>query len=224
MPDRLQIGEALPCNFLPFPKGRHLGLGYGRPGNGLAILPALHQPVDESRAGGLARGCRCEEQLLQDRIALKFRIAEMPGKAGLLEVHDVLASPWRRACKNHPADDRRSIESHLLRHHAAQRKSKDVADLETKPIEECPRVSGHSADRLRHRAGGSAKASAFKENNLATSRKRIRNGRIPIIERTREVLQTQKWQTLPLAKAAVRVSFLTTLNELGRSIEVACRL
>jgi hypothetical protein len=219
--DRVQFGETLPCNFFPFPKGRHLGLSYGWAGNGLAILLTLHQPCDESRAGGLTRLCRREKQLLQYRIAFKFRIGEMPGKVGLLEVHDVLATPRRRAHENHPAENRRPIDRHLLRHHAAQGKSKDVADLKAKAIEECQRVIRHSADRLRHCAGGSAKPGAFKQNHLTVTRERIRDGRIPIIERAREVLQAQQRQTPTRAKAAIRVSFLAALAEHGRSVEVA---
>ena len=70
-----------------------------------------------------------------------------------------------RAVLDHPREsfcgNRRSIKRHLLRHHTAQGKSKDITDLKTKAIEECRRVSRHSADRLRHRAGGSAKPGAF---------------------------------------------------------------
>jgi hypothetical protein len=85
-------------------------------------------------------------------------------------------------------------------------------------------MSRHSSDRLRHRAGGSAKPGAFKQNHLTVTRKRTRDGRIPIIERAREVLQAQKWQTLTRAKAAVRVSFLAASAEYGRSVEVNGRL
>ena len=224
MSDRVQIGEALPRELLPFPKGRDLGLSHGWAGNRLAIPLTLHQSFDESRAGSLTRLCRREEQLLQHRIALKFRIGEMPGEIGFFEVHDVLAAPRRRTHENHPAENRRSIERHLLRHHTAQGKSKDVTEFKTKAIEECQRVSRHSADRLRHRAGGSAKPGAFKQNHLAVTCQRIRDGRIPVVERPREVLQAQKWQTPTRAKAAVRVSFLAGLAEQGRSVEVAGRL
>jgi hypothetical protein len=178
--------------FFPFSKGRDLGLSYGWPGNGLAILPTLHQPFDESCAGRLARLCRREEQPLQNSIARKFRIGEMLGKAGHLEMHDVLTAPRRRTHENHPAEGRRSIKRHLLRNHAAQGKSEDVADLKAKAIEECQRVSRHSADRLRHRTGRSAEPGAFEQNHLAAMGKRIRDGWIPIVERAREVLQAQQ--------------------------------
>ena len=101
---------------------------------------------------------------------------------------------------------------------------KDVADFNTEAIEECQRVSRHSADRLRDRAGGSAKPGAFKQKHLTVTRQRIRDGRIPIIERAREVLQAQKRQTPTRAKAAVRVSVLAALAEQGRSVAVTGRL
>jgi hypothetical protein len=61
MSDRVQVGEALPCNVFPLPKGRYLGVSYGWTGSGLTILLTLHQPFDESRAGGLTRLCRRKE-------------------------------------------------------------------------------------------------------------------------------------------------------------------
>jgi len=73
----------------------------------------------------------------------------------------VYIAPFWITHKNHSAENRRSIKRHLLRHHTAQGKSKDITDLKTKAIEECRRVSRHSADRLRHHAGGSAKPGAF---------------------------------------------------------------
>jgi hypothetical protein len=84
MSDRVQIGEALTHKWFPFPKGRHLGLSYGWPGNRLAIPLTLHKSLDESRAGSLTRLCRREEQLLQYRITLKLRISKMLGIAAFL--------------------------------------------------------------------------------------------------------------------------------------------
>jgi hypothetical protein len=107
-------------------------------------------------------------------------------------VHDVLAAARRGTDEDHPAEDGRSIERHLLRHHAAQGKSKDVEGCEAKAVEKCQRVSRHSGDRVGHLAGGLAKPGAFKQDHLTVARKRIRDGRIPIIQRAREVLQAQQ--------------------------------
>jgi hypothetical protein len=69
-------------------------------------------------AGVLVRLRRREEQLLKNPVTLKLRIGKMLGEAGLLKMHDVFAAPRCRADENHPAEERRSIERHLLRHHA----------------------------------------------------------------------------------------------------------
>ncbi len=59
---------------------------------------------------------------------------------------------------------------HPLRHPTAQGKSKDITDLKTETTEECQRVNHHSADRLRHRAGGMATLGAFKQNHFTVTR------------------------------------------------------
>jgi hypothetical protein len=49
-------------------------------------------------------------------------------------------------------------------------KSKDITDLKTETAEDCQRVNYHSADRLRHRAGGMATLGAFKQNHFTVTR------------------------------------------------------
>src|SRR5258708_4171440 len=97
MTDALQVGKALARIALPLAKRGQLCAGNVRPGGRLAPFLALHQSRDERRGGGLARGRRREEDLLQDGKPAILRILEVLREARLLEVHDVLAAPRSRA-------------------------------------------------------------------------------------------------------------------------------
>ena len=59
----------------------------------------------------------------------------MLGKAGLLDMHDVFAAPRGSADEDYPAEVGRPVESHLLRHHAAQGETKHVTGLEAQAVE-----------------------------------------------------------------------------------------
>jgi hypothetical protein len=58
-------------------------------------------------------------------------------------VHDVVAAARGGAHENHPAEDRRSIAHHLLRDHAAERESDDVATVDPDRVQKIQRVRRH---------------------------------------------------------------------------------
>jgi hypothetical protein len=70
--------------------------------------------------GCLAGWGGCEEDFLQDRIALEFWVAQVSGQNGLVEMHDVLTATRRRADEHHSSKDVRSHQGHLLCDHPAE--------------------------------------------------------------------------------------------------------
>ena len=162
-----EIRESLPRELFPFSEGGYLCCGDLGSGRGLPILLALREATDELLARGLARITRSEENLLQNRISLKRRVAEVPGEARLLEMHHILAASWRGPNEDHPAKDRRPILRHLLCDHAAERVSEHVASVDAEAIEKSEGVLRHSGYRLRHDATRSPDAGVVEQNDLS---------------------------------------------------------
>src|SRR5262249_47313824 len=122
-----QVDEALAGVALPLAKSGYLRLGNVRPGGRVAVVLSLHQSRDERLASSLARGRRCEEDLLEHGIAAIPRILERLYEARFLEVHDVLAATRSRADEDHPTNDRRTVLRYLLGDHSAEGETKDIA-------------------------------------------------------------------------------------------------
>ena len=64
---------------------------------------------------------------------------------------------------------------------------------------------GHSRDRLRNVAGGTAHAGVVEQNDLPSGGELIGHGRIPVVERSGEVLQEEQRQPGATAEPPVRV-------------------
>src|SRR5580658_4119886 len=95
------------------------------------------------------------------------------------------------------AEDRRALEDHLLRNHPSERKSEDIADTQPQRIQEGQGMRRHASYRLRHRAAGSTDAGVLEQDYFSFRRQWVGDRRIPIVERSGEVLQTQKWKFRP---------------------------
>jgi len=191
MRDVLEVGKALTGELLPVSKGRYLRLSDRRSRHRLPIRLALAQAFDEGGTGRLARLRRRKEDFLQHRVALKLGIAEILREARFIEVHDVFAAAGRGADEDHSSKDGRPVQRDLLRDHAAERITKNVAVFESEPVQERQGVPGHSGDCGRHLAGGPAETGAFEQNDLAPECTSVGDRRIPVVERSSEVLKTQ---------------------------------
>jgi hypothetical protein len=165
--DTPQVRKALAREVLPFAKHRYLGTGDLRSGDRLPILCTQHQPASKCFSRPLARRRGRKESLLQDCVALNIRIVEIAGQAGLLQVHNVLATTRRRPDQDHSPRHRRSIQHHLLRDHSAQRASEHVAAFDTEAVEKCERVPRHSGHGLRHRSCGPADTGAIEQDDIS---------------------------------------------------------
>jgi len=112
---------------------------------------------------------------------LKLGIAEIPREARFIEAHDVLAAPGRRADEDHSPKDGGPVLRHLLRDHAAERETENVAGFESEAVQERQRMLRHSGDRVGHIAGGPSETRAFKQNDVAPGCKSVGDRRIPIV-------------------------------------------
>src|SRR5215470_4672301 len=79
----------------------------------------------------------------------------------------------------------------------------------------------HAGDRFGHAAGGSTHASVREEDDFAPGRKRIDDGRIPIIQRTGEMLKEKQRTAQAATQAAIGIPYLGYLEELRRCVDAA---
>ena len=79
----------------------------------------------------------------------------------------------------------------------------------------------HARDGLRHLTAGPSQPCAFEQNDLAALGEWICDCRIPIVERSREMLKKQERQAGIGAKTPISILFTLRLDELGRGIGVA---
>ncbi len=85
-----------------------------------------------------------------------------------------------------------------------------------------PGTTSLVVDRARaQRRGGAPYAGVVEENDLASRRERIGDRRIPIVQRSDEMLKKQQGMAGPAAEAAVSISFVLTLQELRWGGDVA---
>src|SRR6202044_3560827 len=103
---------------------------------GVPVLTSSRKPFDERTSRRLARRRRREEYLLQHRVSFEGGIAQVPGQNRLFQGHNVFTATRRGPHENHPAEDRRAIPHHLLRHHSAKRESEDVAVVQSQAVQE----------------------------------------------------------------------------------------
>ena len=103
--DALQVGKGGTAGLLPLTKRSHLRRGNVGPGWCVEVLRASCKPLDERRAGRLARCGRSKEDPLQHRVSLQRWVTKVLCQTRLLEVHNVFAASWRRSHEDHPADD-----------------------------------------------------------------------------------------------------------------------
>jgi hypothetical protein len=108
-------------------------------------------------------------------------------------VHDVLAALRGRGDKKHLADERRTLQRYLLRHHPAERVTENIHSFEAKRIHECECVRCHPRHVFRDLSRRAAQTGALKKNHLASHSKRIGHGCVPIIQGSGKVLKTQEW-------------------------------
>src|SRR5439155_7154081 len=179
--------------------------GHVWPGGRVVVVLSLHQSRDEGLARRLARARRREEDFLEHGIAGVPRILEVFGEARFFEVHDVLAAARSRADEDHPTNDRRTVLRHVLGDHAAERETEDVAPVEVEAVEKGHDVRRHSGHRLRHLSARTPDARVVEENDLPSRGERITHRRIPVVERSGEVLQAEQRQSRAVAEATVGV-------------------
>ena len=151
--DCRQVGEAPARRLFPISKRRHLSLRHSGSGHGFPVVFPLQQPIDEGFASRLARFSRSEKDLLQHSIAFEARVLERLRQARFLQVHDVFTSSRSCSDKDQFPKNRRTVQSHLLSDHAAQRESENITSLEPQAIKKSKRVLGHTRHCLRHRSG-----------------------------------------------------------------------
>ena len=108
-----------------------------------------------------------------------------------------------------------------LGHHAAEGVAEDVARLDLERFEKCEGVLCHSSHGFRYRATGAPDARTIEENQFALDRKLIRYGRVPIIQRSREVLKQQQWEPVGFSETAIRIPLIRDVDELRRRCDVA---
>src|SRR6266513_175600 len=111
----------------------------------------------------MARARRREEDFLEHSIAGVPRILEVLCEARFLEVHDVLSAAGSRADEDHPPKDRRTVRRDLLRDHAAEGETEDVALRQTEPVEKSHDVRSHSGYCLKHLAARAPDARSVEE-------------------------------------------------------------
>ena len=136
-------------------------------------------------------------------------------------MHDVLATPWGRPDEDDPAKHGRPLKRHALGNHPAERVTEDVAAFYGEAVEKGQRVRAHTADSLGNRTARSTDPGVVKENHLPPFRERVRHCRVPVVEGTCEVLQTQKRRPRSLAEAAVSVPRAAGVDELGHRRNIA---
>src|SRR5262245_23030981 len=80
---------------------------------------------------------------------------------------------------------------------------------------------GHSGDRVRNLASGTPETCALEQNDLSARCERVGDGRIPIIECSCEVLQTQQGTSGTRPEAPISIGFIILLLKLSRGCRVA---
>src|SRR5580692_4226802 len=98
----VEVAEPLASEPLPVAERCHLRGGHLRSGWSLEVCLPVRQPFNERRPGGLSREREREEDLLEHHGSLVRRVLDRLCEAGLLEVHDVLATTRCGTDKNHP--------------------------------------------------------------------------------------------------------------------------
>jgi hypothetical protein len=83
----------------------------------------------------------------------------------------------------------RAVLRHLLRDHAAERESEDVAGGYLECVQKGEGMTRHPGNRVGHLTRRPSHARAVEQNDFSPGGKRIGDRRVPIVERSREVLK-----------------------------------
>src|SRR5262249_42413604 len=105
--------------------------------------------------------------------------------------------------------------------HTAKRITENVALLYVERRKKCHRVLGHSGYRVRHRATGTADPRVVEENHFALACELVGYGRVPIVQRSRKMLEQQQRPCAGFSETAVRIALAFAVNELRRCGDVA---
>ncbi len=189
MADGLELCESVALECLPLPERRNLRVRDIRARDGVAILFALQEPLDERLGRRLARGRRPEEDLLQDVVPLVRRVLNVFREVRLFDVHDVLAAARGGPHQDHSPKNRRPILHHLKRDHPAEGVPEDVAPFDSKRLQKGQWMSRHFGNRRRDVAARAPHACVVEENDLPSGGERIGHRGIPVVQRPREVLK-----------------------------------
>jgi hypothetical protein len=111
----------------------------------------------------------------------------------------------------------------MLSDYAAERESENITRLDLECFEEGEDMFSHSSHCCRYFAGGASHTRILEENDIVVRSQRIRHVRIPIVERTSEVLQEEQRVFRLLTETPVRVLFFWGLEKLCRRCDNAAR-
>ena len=84
-----------------------------------------------------------------------------------------------------------TVEHHLLGDHAAERESEHIARIHADSVEERDDVLRHACDGRRHGARRASHAGVVEQNEFPSAGEGVCQRGIPVIERSREVLEEQ---------------------------------
>src|SRR5262245_21989794 len=129
-------------------------------------------------------------------------------------MHDVFSASRSGTHKDHSSKNRWPFLCHLLCNHPAERKTKHVTRRQAQAVQKRKNVLRHTGHGLRNVTAGSSHACVIEENDFAAIRERIGDGRIPIVQRPREVLQKQQGKARAYAKTTVSIPFVLRIEEL----------